>query len=257
MKIIAVASGKGGVGKTTLCANLGMALRNRGHEVLSVDMDPQNGLGLHFSLPINHINGMSRATLSSDDWNSAIWQSELGDLILPYGLINDDDRIIFEDKLSNEPGLLLKQLKLLNLPDDIFVILDTPPGASCYQQQALAVCHVVVLPLLADAASFSTAIKYISKIQKECSQRTDFTGHMVVVNQVDRSRQLNSDMTDLIRESTGSKYFSIIHQDQSVAEAAAYGQAVFAFDSECSGAHDIEYATEILKELIGNARVVQ
>ncbi len=255
MKIITVASGKGGVGKTTLCANLSVALRKQGHTVLSVDMDPQNGLGLHFGLSTEHINGISRATLSSADWRQAIWQSEQGDMVLPYGLINDNDKTIFEMKLADDPEYVLTQLECLELPEDSYVFLDMPPGASIYQQQAFAACHVVVLTLLADAASFATANKYIKKIKTECYSRPEFMGHMNIVNQVDRSRQLNSDMTDLMREALNVAYFTVIHQDQSIAEAVACGQSVLDYDTECAGTRDIENAVEVLKELMAKARV--
>ena len=38
-RVIVVTSGKGGVGKTTACANIGCALAKQGKEVLLVDMD--------------------------------------------------------------------------------------------------------------------------------------------------------------------------------------------------------------------------
>ncbi len=256
MKIITVASGKGGVGKTTLSANLSVALRRQGHKVLSVDLDPQNGLGLHFGLSTEHINGISRASLSSADWRGAIWQSEEGDMVLPYGLINDSDKAIFEMRLADDPDYLLTQLELLNLPEDSYVFLDTPPGASIYQQQAFSACHVLVLILLADAASFGTANKYIKKIKMECYERKNFMGQMNIINQVDRNRQLNSDMTDLMRETLNVDYFSVVHQDQSIAEAVACGQAVLDYDDECVGTRDIHNAVVNLKELMANCRIL-
>ncbi len=80
-------------------------------------------------------------------------------------------------------------------------------------------------------------------------------GHMNIVNQVDRSRQLNSDMTDLMREALNVAYFTVIHQDQSIAEAVACGQSVLDYDTECAGTRDIENAVEVLKELMAKARV--
>lgn len=38
-KVILVASGKGGTGKTSLTANVGTALAERGHRVLTIDAD--------------------------------------------------------------------------------------------------------------------------------------------------------------------------------------------------------------------------
>jgi chromosome partitioning protein len=44
VKIVAVVNNKGGVGKTTITANLGAGLANRGMNVLMIDLDPQASL---------------------------------------------------------------------------------------------------------------------------------------------------------------------------------------------------------------------
>ena len=45
-QIISLANQKGGVGKTTTCANLGIGLAREGKRVLLVDCDPQASLTL-------------------------------------------------------------------------------------------------------------------------------------------------------------------------------------------------------------------
>jgi chromosome partitioning protein len=48
MKIVAVVNNKGGVGKTTVTANLGAGLASRGMKVLMIDLDPQASLTKSF-----------------------------------------------------------------------------------------------------------------------------------------------------------------------------------------------------------------
>jgi len=44
-RVVAVVNGKGGVGKTTITANVGGLLASSGYRVLLVDLDPQGNLG--------------------------------------------------------------------------------------------------------------------------------------------------------------------------------------------------------------------
>ena len=51
MKVVSVINYKGGVGKTTLTANLGAYAALKGYKVLLIDLDPQTSLTFSFMLP--------------------------------------------------------------------------------------------------------------------------------------------------------------------------------------------------------------
>ncbi len=238
MKVIAVVSAKGGVGKTTLCANLCIALRLQGRAVLGVDLDPQNALRFHLGLDIQDIRGSSRATLEGSDLRTACIAGNQGVVVLPYGAVNEDDRHDFEALLDREPDWLSRGLRDLGLADGTLVVLDTPPGPSVYMKQALRAADLVLIASLPDAASYATMPIMEGLIETYCEGRPGFIESAYVINQVNRSRQLAKDVTQVLLAHLGDRVVGLIHQDQSVTEALACNQSVLEYDTNSQGTLD-------------------
>ncbi|CAH2811870.1 MAG: Cellulose synthase, putative [uncultured Caballeronia sp.] len=152
MKVITVVSAKGGVGKTTLAANLASVLAARGRRVIALDLDPQNALRLHFGIPLDSIDGLSRATLAGDPWQTVMFN---GVTVLPYGAVVEDDRRRFESHIDRDPQWLVQTLDTLGLDVADIVIVDTPPGSSVYTRTALCASNFALNVVLADAASYA------------------------------------------------------------------------------------------------------
>ena len=239
MKVIAVVSAKGGVGKTTLAANLASVLATSGRRVIALDLDPQNALRLHFGVPLDSIDGLSRATLSGDAWQSVMFDGVDGVTVLPYGAVLEDDRRRFEAYIDHNPQWLAQSLATLRLDASDIVIIDTPPGSSVYTRTALCAATFALNVVLADAASYAAIPQMERMIETYAAPRPEFGGVGYVINQVDQSRQLTKDVLKVLRHLLGDKLFpGVIHQDEGVSESLACDTTLIHYDPLSQAAVD-------------------
>ncbi len=119
-RFLAIASGKGGVGKTTIAANLGTALAGLGYKVILIDMDlamPNLEIitGLH-----NPPVGLADVFMGNLDLDAVVYTGPAGTKIIPPGILPDG--------YSRENVEKIKQIfRDFPMKSD-FVILDMPPG---------------------------------------------------------------------------------------------------------------------------------
>ncbi|WER47319.1 cellulose biosynthesis protein BcsQ [Cupriavidus sp. WKF15] len=253
MKIVAVVSAKGGVGKTTLSANLADALAQTGQRVLAIDLDPQNMLRLHFGMPVQDVTGHARATLAGESWITSIWARRRA-LVMPFGGLNDADLAVFEQHLATHPNWLKRQLDQLGLSENDIVIIDTPPGPSCYMRQALSCAHVCLVMTLADPASYAALPLMENLIRTYCERRPDYLGQALVINQVDMARQLSKDVVQVLRDQLGEGAIGVIHEDQAVPEALANDRTIVDHSPRSQAGEDIRRCASWLQQhLLGKA----
>lgn len=257
IKIVAVISGKGGVGKSTLSANLGSTWQRQGKAVLVVDLDPQNALRNHLGPAFEpgaeeQITGIAQVGEAEEDLRERCQLSPAGVAVLPFGSVDENRRRAFERQLDSEPDWLAQRLADLQLSDGAVVILDTPPGPSVYLQQALTVANLALVVTLSDAASYATLPMIDNLIQTYTAERSEFIGAAYVINQVDSSRQLNKDVTLIMRNILGKRLIGLIHRDQSIAEALAYNQSVLDYDPSGRGCLDIQAVSMAVLEKLSS-----
>jgi septum site-determining protein MinD len=120
VKLIAIISGKGGVGKTTTAINLGAALNSFGKEVIVVDANLTTpNVGLHLGAPIVPVN-LNHVLLGKAKVADAIYEHESGTKIIPSSLSVKELKRLNHSKLK-EVGRSLRRLA-------DFVIYDAAAG---------------------------------------------------------------------------------------------------------------------------------
>jgi chromosome partitioning protein len=158
-RVIAVINGKGGVGKTSLTANMGGELAAAGLKVLLVDTDLSGNLGLDLGYIDDPANDSGKAIVQ------AVWGG--GDLlvlrnvrpnldVVPGGrnlaLVSkiSTDSAVAADLAGGGVGPAFADVLAAIAPDYDVVIIDCAPGNPELQQMALTAARYVLIPTRTD-----------------------------------------------------------------------------------------------------------
>jgi chromosome partitioning protein len=238
--VVAIVSPKGGVGKTTVAANLATALAGLGRYALLLDLDPQNALRLHHQMPLNDPTGLSVQTLSGLRWQDALYGGPFGVDCLPFGNITEHDRRDFERYLDRNPHWLSDGIRALDLPNNSFILIDTPPGASIYMQQALSACQMAFCVVLPDAASFVTIPSMERWLDEYSRGRSDFYSGYYLINRMNNARVLCRDVAAALERDLGTRLIpQEIHFDSAVEEALASQTPMVKYAPESPATRDL------------------
>lgn len=240
MFVIAVVSAKGGVGKTTLSANLGVGIAQRGYPVLIVDLDPQNAMQWHLGgLDQNDCKGISALTGSRTRLAGVMHSSPYQVNFVPFGHGGEAQRLRFENALERQDDWLYNKLLSANLPDNTVVLLDTPPGPSVYLKQAIRAADYLLVVLLADAASYSTVPEMEELITAYGSRPSGQVGSAYIINQT-AERQLAQDVLTLIADRLGARMVPyVVQENPEVEEALAHERPLLSYRPENPAAQTI------------------
>jgi cellulose synthase operon protein YhjQ len=254
VNVLAIVSAKGGVGKTTLTANLAFAL-NINRRVVCLDLDPQNALRLHLGVAVNEIDGVARCSLEGRRWDTAIFQSQGNPEVLPFAMLNESDYEAFTTQLAEQPNWLMHGIQSLNLKDNDYLVIDTPPGRSLYLQQALRAANLALIVIQPDAATYATIPAMESLLLHYAKSNEYSTESAYLLNNVDSSKALTRDIVDLLRSNFDDRLVpTIVHQDETVRESLASDQLLVDYDPHCEAALDIANCAQWVSDKINSKR---
>ncbi|MCY1479218.1 Sporulation initiation inhibitor protein Soj [compost metagenome] len=194
MEIISVINYKGGVGKTTITANLASELASKGYKVLAIDLDPQASLTFSFVTPDYWLDNLSEAKTIKNwfkpsrkkvsiDFNSLIISdlkagdyisSDDGELHLIAShleLINVDLELATllgganlqqtKQNFLKVHRRLIEGIETLTAEYDI-VLIDCPPNFNIVTKNAIVASNSILIPAKPDYLS-TMGIDYLQK----------------------------------------------------------------------------------------------
>lgn len=205
-RIIAVASGKGGVGKTTTVSNLSAALARFQRSVVAVDGNtttPNLGLNLGMALSPGSIQDVISGRVSI---RGARHQHPDGFSVIPGD-------IAFERIMSPSPHTMVDAVYKL-LGEAEFVLIDSAAGLGNEGVSALSAANELLLVVNPDLASLTDALKVI-----KMAERHETVPIGVVVNKV---RNEGIELTsEEIESFLGVPVIGKVNEDYAVRKAVA------------------------------------
>ena len=256
-KIVVVTSGKGGVGKTTTCANLGIGLAQEGKKVLLVDCDPQGSLSISLgysqpdSLPVTLATVMGKV-LSEEPISpeEGILRHAEGVDLMPANIELSGMEVSLVNAMSRET-VLKQYIDTLRKQYD-YVLLDCMPSLGMLTVNALAAADSVIIPVQAQylpVKGLEQLLQTIHKVRKQINPKLKIDG--VLLTMVDNRTNFAKDIGSLLRETYGGsmKVFSVeIPHSVRAAETSAEGKSIFAHDPKGKVAEGYKELTkEVLK----------
>lgn len=241
---ISVFSGKGGVGKSSLCANLGYCLSDLGHPCLLMDCD----LGL---ANLDVLLGLSTNATLQDllqaemDVKNIVLSLDPGLDLIPAA--SGVPELVEMDE--DQRAMLLEKLQPILSGYD-FLILDLAAGLN---PTVLSLAHATIkriLVLTPEPTSLTDAYAMV-KVLSSKSQVRDF---LVLVNQVrnrEEAQTVFNRLDNAVQKFLGFKlvYLGMVREDANMGMAVIRQQALFRHAPESIAVHDIRKIAERIKSL--------
>lgn len=165
MKIIAVYSGKGGVGKTATAVNLAHMAATGGNRVLICDMDSQGAASYYFRIrPKKKFNGKK---FLRGEIIGSIRETDFGNLdLLPAHFSFRNFDIALDKRGRKHNGSILRKVFEPVADEYDVVMLDCPPNLTLLSEHIMRATDILVTPVIPTTLSI-LALQQLLKLAKE------------------------------------------------------------------------------------------
>ena len=216
-EVIVVTSGKGGVGKTTITANLSIALSKLGKKVIAIDTD----IGLrNLDVVMGLENHIIYNIVDVIEGNCRLHQAIIKDrkhsnlYLLPSAQSKDKDAI--------NPNQMVNLVEKLKTQYD-YILIDCPAGIKQGFRNAIAAATTAVVVTTPEVSAIRDADRIIGLLEKD-----GMASIYLLVNKLRPDLVKKGDMmsSEDVSEILGSEIIGCINDDVNVVIATNRGEAL-------------------------------
>ncbi len=226
-QVITITSGKGGVGKTTTTANLGVALARRGKKVACVDTD----IGLrNLDVVMGLENRIVYDIVDVVEGRARLRQALIKDKRLP--------ELAMIPAAQTRDKTAVKAEQMVKLTSDLrkefdFVLLDSPAGIELGFKNALAPSDLVIIVTTPEVSAVRDADRIIGLVEA-----AEKPAPRLILNRVRASMVKRGDMmtTEDVLEILAINLLGIVPEDEAIITSTNRGQPVALEEKTPAGA---------------------
>ena len=257
MKTIALANQKGGVGKTTTAASLGIGLSRQGKKVLLIDADAQGNLTQMLGWPQPDELSPTLSTLMEKIIaeqpiapGEGILHHQSGVHLVPANIELSALEVTLVNTMSRETVLRQYLSTVADRYD--YALIDCMPSLGMLTINALTAADSVIIPVQAQylpAKGMEQLLQTIGKVRRQINPSLQIDG--ILLEMVDNRTNYARDMAALLKETYGGKlhiFDAEIPHSIRAAEISAEGKSIYAHDPNGKAA---EAYRNLTKEVLG------
>lgn len=258
-RTMALINNKGGVGKTTSCLNIGVALSMANKKVLLVDIDPQGNLSDAF-ININQVQYTIKDLLEGNvtDINQVLQRQVKPniDLLPSNNLLNGTEEKLL-NRMSRET--ILKRLLEPIKSNYDYVLIDCPPSLNLLVLNSLTASDEAIIPIATEYHALTgtnTILQTIQQVKALLNSNLRLSG--VFITKYDERTNNDREIKDAIQNNFKQLcYKSIIRTNVRIKDATNNHKSVIDLDPTSNGALDyMSLAKEIIlqEQYLGGVR---
>ncbi len=252
-KIISIANQKGGVGKTTTALNLAAALKQKGKNVLLVDLDPQSNLSEY----LGYQHNLTKATISilmsnmvnGCHMNAAhsIYHNSEGLDYIASDIQLSSAEIFLINAMSRET-VLKRILEQKELNEYDYIIIDCLPSLGILMVNALATSDYVIVPVQAQKFALdgiSLFLNAFSMIKNNLNPQLELMG--VLITMYDNTNMAKAVMQSLKNKFPDKIFNTVISKSVEATNSTYMQKSLVSQNKSKLGKQYIALAEECLK----------